>query len=59
MTDNTPLWIYGVLAVILGVFLATAVLVNDIRNELEVQTCIAAQGKYLDDTDFEGCGYDR
>lgn len=28
-----------------------------VKHAIDVNTCIAAQGKYLDQTDFDDCGY--
>jgi hypothetical protein len=28
-----------------------------IQNAIDVNTCITAQGEYLDETDYEDCGY--
>jgi hypothetical protein len=30
---------------------------KEIKNAIDVNTCITAQGQYLDETDYEDCGY--
>ena len=55
MSDNKPLWTPFMLTLLI----VNAIIwpANSIRNAIDVNTCIAAQGKYLDETDFEDCGY--
>jgi hypothetical protein len=55
MTDKKPFW---------TPFLLTMLLVNAIlwpalaiKRSIDVNTCLVAEGKYLDETDWESCGY--
>lgn len=54
LDSSQTYWVVVMFTLLIGsIFWATFF----VTQAIEENTCIAAQGKYLDETDFDDCGY--